>query len=155
MAGGKASAEDTGSWVPFYVRWDGVIATNSTYVGLSSFKDVMPTIAEICGADMPTDRIIDGKSFYQGLLGTSSSHRIRTNMSLQRRSGEFRARKISGVWSLYSVTNKPFGDVLISSPNTYQNMNKGMLAREFENYTNTVFGIQPQGWYLNDRSFAQ
>jgi len=62
IQGGKLSAKDTGSWVPFYVRWPGAVAPGSTYSGLMDFSDIFPTFIEIAEGVIPNYRIIDGKS---------------------------------------------------------------------------------------------
>jgi len=58
VRGGKLTAKDTGSWVPFCVRWPGVVAPGSTYGGLMDFSDIFPTLIEIAEAVIPDYRII-------------------------------------------------------------------------------------------------
>mgnify|MGYP006279785559 CR=1 FL=1 len=63
LRGGKGSLTNAGTHVPLIVDWadkelSGVISTMPV-----DFTDFAPTLAEICGATMPDDRIIDGRSF--------------------------------------------------------------------------------------------
>ncbi len=75
VAGGKQSTKDTGSWVPFYVRWPGVVTPNTSYGGMMDFSDIFPTLLDIADVALPSDRIIDGKSFRSQLEGQAGDHR--------------------------------------------------------------------------------
>ncbi|MHC4569623.1 MAG: sulfatase/phosphatase domain-containing protein, partial [Planctomycetota bacterium] len=52
---------------PMIARWPGRITAGSGNEHISAFWDVMPTLAELAGADVPAD--IDGISFAPTLLG--------------------------------------------------------------------------------------
>ncbi len=64
---GKWGLKEEGIKVPFIVRWPDKIDGNSTSDVLLSFVDVLPTLLEIAGVEIPKD--IDGKSFFKTLLG--------------------------------------------------------------------------------------
>ena len=65
--GGKRELLEGGLRVPYIVRWPGKVAAGAVTDHLCYFPDVMPTLAEACGAETPAD--IDGVSFLQTLLG--------------------------------------------------------------------------------------
>ncbi|RIJ47975.1 arylsulfatase [Maribellus luteus] len=62
MRGRKGSVYRGGVRVPFFMRYPGMGSkeVNAT----TAHIDVLPTIAEICGAKLPEQRVIDGKSLF-------------------------------------------------------------------------------------------
>jgi len=70
LRGGKASIWEGGSISPFYVMWKGKILAGSEYDNLAGVIDLLPTIADICGAEIPDDNLpIRGQSFWPVLQG--------------------------------------------------------------------------------------
>jgi arylsulfatase A len=67
LRGIKRDLYEGGIRVPFIVRWPGKIAPGSESGHISGFQDVMPTCAELAGAEAPAG--IDGISFLPTLLG--------------------------------------------------------------------------------------
>jgi arylsulfatase A len=55
--------------------WKGVTAPGKTCSDLIDFSDFLPTIAEIGKAKLPTDRILDGRSFLPQLRGNPGNPR--------------------------------------------------------------------------------
>ncbi len=75
ITGGKGLLIDWGTHVPFIANWPGQIPTGKICSDLIDFSDFMPTLAELAGADLPPDRIIDGKSFASQIQGKKSTGR--------------------------------------------------------------------------------
>jgi len=71
LRGLKASLYEGGIRVPMIARWPGKIEASTTSDHLSAFWDVLPTMAEVAGANPPQD--IDGISFLPTLLGKSEN----------------------------------------------------------------------------------
>ncbi len=69
----KGSSWEGGVRVPFLARWPGVIPAGVTSGGISMNTDLLPTIAKLAGATIPTDRAIDGKDIYSLWLGGRES----------------------------------------------------------------------------------
>ena len=67
MRGLKGSLYEGGIRVPFIARWPGKIAPDSTSEHISAFWDILPTLAEITGADIPVE--VDGISLLPTLTG--------------------------------------------------------------------------------------
>lgn len=65
--GGKGNFYEGGLRIPFIVRWPGKIKTGTVSNHLGYFPDIMPTLAEIAGAQAPTGT--DGISILPTLLG--------------------------------------------------------------------------------------
>lgn len=62
MRGTKGTVYEGGVRVPFFMKWPGRVKPGRTTNGLAAHIDLLPTFAELCGAKMPTDRKIDGRS---------------------------------------------------------------------------------------------
>jgi arylsulfatase A-like enzyme len=77
LRAGKGTTYEGGMRVPAIMRWPGTIPAGSVTSEVVSTIDMLPTIAEITGAKVPTDRIIDGKSILniiKGEPGAKSPH---------------------------------------------------------------------------------
>jgi arylsulfatase len=98
MRGRKGSVYRGGVRVPFYMKYPGDGKPHRIIEPTVANIDVLPTIADICGARVPDDRIIDGKSLMPLIDGervdwsdrslffywTRRYPEIYTNMAIQR-----------------------------------------------------------------------
>jgi arylsulfatase A len=75
IRGGKGKVFDAGTRVPFVARWTGVIKPGRVLEDLVDFSDILPSFAELSGAQVPTDRVIDGRSFAPQLRGEKGKPR--------------------------------------------------------------------------------
>ncbi len=71
MRGRKGSVYNGGVRVPFYIRYPSLLKGNKEVDALTAHIDVAPTLATLCHAQLPTDRIIDGKNMLPLLMGES------------------------------------------------------------------------------------
>jgi len=147
ITGGKIGSDETASRVPFYVKWPGTITPASTYDGLSSFADVLPTLAEIAGTYQRGGQLNDGVSFYGGLLGTESSHR---KYILEKSRLALDAYKdLNWKWldngNLYSITNWPHGDVETTPTDVLHSNTIINLSTRYTNDYFKAYGDRP--WY--------
>lgn len=69
---GKSTSWEGGQKVPCIMRWPGIIPAGSICNKLASSIDILPTLASITGADLPS-RKIDGINILQLLLGNERS----------------------------------------------------------------------------------
>lgn len=69
IAGGKGSVANRGSRVPFIANWPGRIKVQVDKKELVEFSDIMPTLCEVTGADLPKDYPGDGVSLWPLLSG--------------------------------------------------------------------------------------
>ena len=78
MRGTKGSQYEGGHRVPFFVHWkNGDIATPKDINTLSAHIDVMPTLAELCGIDLPNNHLsIDGESLVPYMKSEKHSDRM-------------------------------------------------------------------------------
>ena len=70
VSGGKAKlSEQNGVAQPFIVSCPGTVPSGVTTDALVDFTDLLPTFAELGGGTLPADRVVDGHSFADLLLG--------------------------------------------------------------------------------------
>jgi arylsulfatase len=62
MRGLKGSVYRGGIRVPCFLKYPAIIKGNAEIEENTAYFDIMPTIVEICHAELPSDRIIDGRS---------------------------------------------------------------------------------------------
>jgi arylsulfatase A len=72
---GKGQMTDAGTRVPLIVSWPGTAPKGKVCEDLVDFSDFLPTMAALAGAQVPTDRIIDGQSFLPQLKGEKGNPR--------------------------------------------------------------------------------
>ncbi len=77
LSGSKGSIMEGGFRVPLLARWPGKIPVGSTSNSLTSTIDILPTLAEVCGAELPHVPI-DGVSIAEILYGkkTDDAHSV-------------------------------------------------------------------------------
>lgn len=68
LRGAKKESWEGGIRVPFIVHWNGVIEAGVSNE-LITAMDLYPSLAKICGAKVPDDRIIDGIDLSELMLG--------------------------------------------------------------------------------------
>lgn len=114
--GGKGKLTDAGTRVPLIANRPGTTPAGRVCEDLIDFSDFMPTFAELAGAELPEDRLIDGKSFASQLMGKKGNPRkwaycqyknkawVRTQRYKLYRSGE-----------LFDIQNDPFENSPITS----------------------------------------
>ncbi len=74
VIGGKSTMKDTGSHVPLIVSWPGTAPAGKTLDDLVDFSDVVPTLCELTGANLPGGTI-DGRSFAEQIRGRAGTPR--------------------------------------------------------------------------------
>ena len=114
--GGKGSLYEGGLRVPFLAYWPGKIAPGRVSDYLGYFPDILPTIAEVTGAEAPAD--VDGLSLLPELIGEAAAGRKQaqheylyweTGGWTAIRQGPWRAvrPKAGQPWELYDVAADP------------------------------------------------
>jgi len=111
LRGRKGSTYEGGMRVPAIVRWPGTIAEGEVCDELLTSMDVLPTLAFLAEADLPNDRIIDGKNIWpvlSGAAGAGSPHDRffyhRGNDLIAVRSGQWKLHRLSeGEFELYNL----------------------------------------------------
>jgi len=78
MRGQKGTVYQGGIRVPFFLRWPGRVKPGTKVDRIAAHIDVLPTLAEACGAKLPRDRKIDGRSLMPLLSGARTPWPDRT-----------------------------------------------------------------------------
>ncbi len=111
--GKKGTLYEGGVRVPFFARWPGKIAPGRVSDHLSYFPDILPTVAEVTGAQAPAD--VDGLSILPTLLGDTTKQRQHEYLYWEIngwtaiRQGTWRAvrPKPAAAWELYDLASDP------------------------------------------------
>ena len=75
VPGEKSRPTDGGTRVPLLASWPGTIQAGRVSDALVDFTDFLPSLAEVAGAAVPDDRVVDGKSFVPVLTGAGQGVR--------------------------------------------------------------------------------
>ena len=73
LRGAKTSAWEGGLRVPCIIRAPGKVPAGTVSDQVTATIDMLPTIAKIAGAEIPTDRVIDGLDISEIIHGNSTS----------------------------------------------------------------------------------
>jgi arylsulfatase A-like enzyme len=95
---GKGTTWEGGMRVPCLVRWSGHVPPGTTCDELATTLDLLPTFARLAGAELPNDRILDGKDITPLLLdrpNAKTPHEVFFHYHL----GQLQAVR-SGPWKL-------------------------------------------------------
>ncbi len=88
MRGIKASVDEGGVRVPFFMRWPGQLPAGTTVCQLSAHVDIFPTLVEMCGIPMPETLRMDGRSMFALLNGNDPDWSNRMIFSHQNQFGD-------------------------------------------------------------------
>jgi len=107
--GFKASTLEGGMRVPTIAWWPGRIPAGTESGAMTGMIDVLPTLAKLAGADLPSDRKIDGRDAWPILAGDGQGHEVYyfyRGLTLQAvRSGAWKLHLAKG--ELYDLANDP------------------------------------------------
>ncbi len=105
LRGGKGSTWEGGVREPAIAWWPGRIAAGVASHALASTMDIFPTCLALAGAELPTDRIIDGKDLSPVLFGPGGGgHPLLFNY---RGTTLMAVRK--GPWKAHLITEPGYG----------------------------------------------
>jgi len=72
---GKSLPTEMGARVPMIINGPGIVKQRGSTLELTDLSDVLPTMAEFAGVELPSDRVFDGTSLAKFLKGESESTR--------------------------------------------------------------------------------
>ena len=100
LRGRKGSTFEGGMREPTVIRWPGKIPAGTTNDELLTAMDLLPTFAKLASAEVPSDRVIDGKDIWPALSGKETSPH---EAFFYHRGNVLRAVR-SGKWKLHIAT---------------------------------------------------
>lgn len=116
LIGQKGSMEEGGSIEPLIVYWPGITPNGKVSSELISAVDFVPTFAEIAGATLPKDKILDGQSFNAQLHGEKGNPRTSIFVQLANnyyvRSAGY---KLNQDGELFDMSKAPFEEIQVSA----------------------------------------
>lgn len=75
VVGAKGKMIDGGNHVPCVISWPATIKKGNVTQDIIDFGDILPTICEAAGAEIPTEFVADGRSFLPQLKGEKGNPR--------------------------------------------------------------------------------
>lgn len=99
--GWKATFFEGGIRVPLFVKWPAKIAKGATFNDTAAHVDIFATAAAAAGADLPTDRKMDGVNLVPYVTGAAPGA---PHQSLFWRSGHYKTL-LAGDWKLQESAN--------------------------------------------------
>ncbi|MFW6162326.1 MAG: sulfatase [Planctomycetota bacterium] len=73
LRGKKGSTFEGGMRVPCVARWPGRVPAGTTCDAVATAMDLLPTFASLAGAEVPADRVIDGRDIWPLLSGQADA----------------------------------------------------------------------------------
>ncbi|AKC83660.1 hypothetical protein IMCC26134_14345 [Verrucomicrobia bacterium IMCC26134] len=119
LDGAKGSMLEGGSRVPLIATWPGTVAPGQVVNDLVDSSDFFPTFAELAGAALPADTIIDGRSFAPRLRGEPGQPRTWIFNQLAcnwyvREAGW----KLNQAGELFDMSDAPFSEKPVAADST-------------------------------------
>lgn len=116
VIGQKGGMEEGGGLVPFIVSWPGVTPAGKLNENLADASDLLPTFAELAGARLPENRIIDGKSLVSQIKGGTESPR---KWAFTQLGSHWHVReagwKLNEEGQLFDMKNAPFEEIAVAA----------------------------------------
>jgi arylsulfatase A-like enzyme len=143
LIGQKGSMQEGGSLEPLIVYWPGVTPVGKVSHDLISAPDFINTFADIMGAQIPKDKVLDGQSFNAQLHGQKGNPRSSIFIQLANnyyvRSSNW---KLNQSGELFDMRKAPFEEILVaaSSKNADAIAARISLQKELDR-------LNPQGGY--------
>jgi len=73
MKGLKGTVDEGGVRAPLFIQWNNTIKEGRTVETIASYLDILPTLAELAGVDLPKEHVFEGRSLVPFLEEKSPS----------------------------------------------------------------------------------
>lgn len=118
IPGGKGKLTDWGTRVPTIAAWKGSIQPGQSWDDLIDFSDILPTLTDLTGGELPKHIRLDGHSFASLLRGEGRSNR---RWAYAESRGKFfvktRHRKLYNTGKFFNTQNDPFEKTPLDTAN--------------------------------------
>jgi len=115
LVGAKGSMFEGGSLEPLIVNWPGTTPAGKVSDSMIDSTDFVPTFAELAGAKLPHNTVIDGHSFAPQIRSEQGQPREWVYIQL---AGQWYAReagwKLNQAGELFDMSKAPFEETLVS-----------------------------------------
>lgn len=145
LIGQKGKMEEGGSLEPLIVYWPGVTPKGKVSDDLISSTDFLPTFAEITGAQLPKDVVLDGQSFNAQLHGQKGNPR--TSLFVQLANNYWVRNmgwKLNQSGELIDMSKAPFEEIIVpaDTKNSAAITARASLQAELDR-------LNPKGGYID------
>jgi arylsulfatase A len=114
LSGQKGSMLECGALVPMIVNWPGTTPAGKINEDMIDSTDFLPTFAELAGAKVPGNKVIDGRTILPQLRGEKGKSRDWIFIELGNQWYVREARwKLNRSGQLFDMSNAPFEEKLI------------------------------------------
>ena len=151
MKGRKGSIDEGGVRSPFFIRWPEHIRAGLRVPQVTAAIDLLPTLAQLAGANVVTAKPIDGQSFQPLLTGRSSDWPVRPLFSIKNKQVSVRTERFrldaSGKLFDIAVDRGQRHDVADAHPEVQAELMKiaaqhnAVMQRDFAAYQNRPFTV--------------
>jgi arylsulfatase A-like enzyme len=132
MKGIKASTDEGGVRVPFFIRWPGKIKPGTTVREIAGAIDLLPTLASLAGVPLVSARPLDGKDISPLLFGTAREWPERMIFSHQNGKVSVRTQqyRLDDRGALFDMTADPGQrtDIFEKQPEIAAKLSKAVIA---------------------------
>lgn len=116
LSGQKGSMLEGGALVPLIASWPGTAPAGKVSADLVDSTDFVPTFAELAGAPLPANRVIDGRSMAPQLRGQRGKPREWVFLQLARQWYVRDARwKLNQAGQLFDMKDAPFTEPAVEN----------------------------------------
>jgi len=116
LSGQKGSMLECGALVPMVVNWPGTAPSGKVSSQMVDSTDFLPTFAELAGAKLPKNQVIDGRSIAAQLQGQSGKEREWIFVEI---GNQWYVRdekwKLNQAGQLFDMSNSPFEEKLVDA----------------------------------------
>jgi len=95
---GKGSVYEGGYRVPMFFHWNGVVPSGMIYNNPISALDLYPTFAKLANANIPSDKILDGKDLWHNFMMNKEVHTNDNIFTMRHRNGFSDVGVRNGKW---------------------------------------------------------
>ena len=151
MKGRKGSIDEGGLRSPFFIRWPDQIAAGLRVPQVTAAIDLLPTLAELAGAEVATAKPIDGQSFQSLLAGQSSAWNYRPIFSIKNKQVSVRNQRyrLDATGKLFDITadRGQHHDVAAEHPEVHARLTKvatrhnAAMQQDFAAYRDRPFTV--------------
>ena len=114
LIGEKGTMLEGGALVPLIVYWPGVTPKGKVSDDMIDSTDFLPTLAEMAGAQIPKDKVFDGRSFVPQWRGEKGTPRDWIFIELARNWYVREASwKLNQSGELFDMSGSPFKEILV------------------------------------------
>ena len=146
LLGQKGTMLEGGSLEPLIVNWPGVSPAGRVVPDLIDSTDFLPTFAELAGAQLPTDRVLDGRSFAAQIRGQAGQPREWVYLQLARQWYVRDANwKLTEAGALFDMSGAPFAEKPVARDTTAAD---AIAARQ--RLQRALEQLNPAGGFLDD-----